>query len=59
MFDFIKRVFSLKILTLVAGLVTKLTVKFPWEMDNVLAIKSIILIAVPVPMSGALGYVIK
>jgi uncharacterized membrane protein len=58
--DFIKRIYGTYLISLlvVASILTLID-KCPWGIDNVLAIKRIIIVAFPAAMSGTLSDVIK
>lgn len=59
-FDFIKRVFGTYFISLiVVALILTIIQKCPWGIDNVLAIKRIIIVAFPAAMSGTLSDTIK
>ena len=58
--DFIKRVLGTYIISLiVVALILTVIQKCPWGIDNVLAIKRIIIVAFPAAMSGTLSDTIK
>ena len=58
--DFIKRVIGTYLISLiVVALILTLIQKCPWGIDNVLAIKRIIIVAFPAAMSGTLSDTIK
>ncbi|MCR9290946.1 MAG: DUF2391 family protein [Bacteroidetes bacterium] len=58
--DFIKRVLGTYLISfLVVALILTLIDKCPWGIDNVLAIKRIIIVAFPAAMSGTLSDTIK
>jgi uncharacterized membrane protein len=58
--DFIKRVLGTYIISLiVVGLILTVIQKCPWGIDNILAIKRIIIVAFPAAMSGTLSDTIK
>jgi len=58
--DFIKRVLGTYLISfLVVALILTLVDKCPWGIDNVLAIKRIIIVAFPAAMSGTLSDTIK
>ena len=58
--DFIKRILGTYIISLiVVALILTLIEKCPWGIDNVLAIKRIIIVAFPAAMSGTLSDTIK
>ena len=58
--DFIKRVLGTYIISLiVVALILTVIQKCPWGIDNVLAIKRIVLVAFPATMSGTLSDTIK
>ncbi len=59
-FDFIKRVVSTYVIsTLIVVLFLTIIEKCPWGVDNVLAIKRIIIVSFPATMSGTLSDTIK
>lgn len=58
--DFIKRIIGTYLISLlVVALILTLINKCPWGIDNVLAIKRIIIVAFPAAMSGTLSDTIK
>ncbi|TXG35776.1 DUF2391 family protein [Seonamhaeicola maritimus] len=58
--DFIKRIIGTYIISLlVVALILTLIDKCPWRIDNLLAIKRIIIVAFPAAMSGTLSDTIK
>ena len=58
--DFVKRVVGTYIISLiVVALILTLIEKCPWGIDNVLALKRIIIVAFPAAMSGTLSDTIK
>lgn len=59
-FEFLKRVIGTYIISLiVVALILTLIQKCPWGIDNILAIKRIIIVAFPAAMSGTLSDTIK
>ena len=59
-FSFIKRVLGTYLLSaLIVGLILTLIEKCPWGVDNIVAIKRIILVSFPAAMSGTLSDTIK
>lgn len=59
-FDFIKRIIGTYLISLlVVALILTLIDKCPWGIDNLLAIKRIIIVAFPAAMSGTLSDTIK
>lgn len=59
-FDFIKRIVSTYLISIiVVGIILTLIQKCPWGVDNLLAIKRIILVTFPAAMSGTLSDMIK
>ncbi|MFC2124605.1 DUF2391 family protein [Bacteroidota bacterium] len=58
--DFIKRVVGTYLISLiVVALILSIIQKCPWGVDNILAIKRIIIVAFPAAMSGTLSDTIK
>ena len=58
--EFLKRVFGTYLISLiVVGLILTIIQKCPWGIDNVLAVKRIIIVAFPAAMSGTLSDTIK
>lgn len=58
--DFIKRVLGTYIISLiVVALILTVIQKCPWGIDNVLAVKRIVIVAFPAAMSGTLSDTIK
>lgn len=58
--EFIKRVIGTYLISLlVVGLILTIIQKCPWGMDNILAMKRIIIVAFPAAMSGTLSDTIK
>lgn len=58
--EFLKRVIGTYLISIiVVGLILTLIQKCPWEIDNLLAIKRIIIVAFPASMSGTLSDTIK
>ena len=58
--EFLKRVIGTYLISLiVVGLILTIIQKCPWEVDNLLAIKRIIIVAFPASMSGTLSDTIK
>ena len=58
--DYVKRVSSTYILSLiVVGLILTIIQKCPWGVDNVLAIKRIIIVAFPASMSATVSDILK
>lgn len=59
-FDFIKRVIGTYLISmLIVAVILTLIEKCPWGIDNVLAIKRIIIVTFPAAMSGTLSDTIK
>jgi len=59
-FDFIKRVVGTYLISmLIVAMILTLIQKCPWGVDNVLAIKRIIIVTFPAAMSGTLSDTIK
>jgi len=59
-FEYIKRVLSIYLISLiVVGLLMTLIQQCPWGIDNLLAIKRIIIVAFPASMSAAVTDAIK
>lgn len=59
-FDFMKRIIGTYLISLlVVALILTLIDKCPWGIDNLLAIKRIIIVAFPAAMSGTLSDTIK
>ena len=58
--EFVKRIFGTYLISiLVVALILTLIQKCPWGIDNILAIKRIIIVAFPAAMSGTLSDTIK
>lgn len=58
--EFLKRVIGTYLISIiVVGLILTLIQKCPWEIDNLLAIKRIVIVAFPASMSGTLSDTIK
>lgn len=59
-FEYIKRVISIYVLSLiVVGLVLTIIRKCPWGVDDILALKTILIVAFPASMSAAVSDTIK
>lgn len=59
-FEFIKRCLGTYLISLlVVGVILTLLQKCPWGIDNILAIKRIVIVAFPAAMSGTLSDTIK
>ena len=58
--DFVKRVLGTYLISmLIVGIILTLIDKCPWGLDNLLAVKRIVIVAFPAAMSGTLSDLIK
>ena len=58
--EYIKRIFSIYVISIiVVGIILSIIQKCPWGIDNILALKRILIVAFPASMSAAITDVLK